>query len=320
LDICKNLNIRTTGYFIMGSPIETQQDLAKTYWFIRHNIHELHTAGMFCLIPFPGTRFWSDYQEYTGKTPDYLGWEVFDHKFMDWDEGYPFFINQHYTPAFLQEAYREFAKLRPRLASDPHWEREEERVMGYKRALYNYLRPIIGEKTQLLEVTAYANSYYEWSIYYEMPVQLYPLNNPERDLPKTPVEALYLNHCLEVQPDPLAFLQQILNQVKVNGPIYLSFYNALFLPVIERLLSGQTPDIFEPPYWQSQRKLFSFPQMLKLLKQAGLEMTDVYRNPQPLDSSSEFSRLVPPLLEQLAHPELAREMNIYSYFLVLQKT
>ncbi len=320
LDICKNLNIRTTGYFIMGSPIETQQDLAKTYWFIRHNIHELHTAGMFCLIPFPGTRFWSDYQEYTGKTPDYLGWEVFDHKFMDWDEGYPFFINQHYTPVFLENAYREFAKLRPRLASDPHWEREEERVMGYKRALYNYLRPIIGEKTQLLEVAAYANSYYEWSIYYEMPVQLYPLNNPERSLPKTPVDALFLNHCLEDQPDPLAFLQNLLSQIEVKGPIYLSFYNALFLPVLERLLSGQTPDIFEPPYWQNQRKLFSFPQMLKLLKQVGLEMTDVYRNPQPLDSSSEFSRLVPPLLQQLAHPELAREMNIYSYFLILQKT
>jgi anaerobic magnesium-protoporphyrin IX monomethyl ester cyclase len=319
LDICRNLNIRTTGYFIMGSPIESHEDLAKTYWFIRHNIHELHTAGMFCLIPFPGTRFWDDYKQLTGKTPDHMGWEVFDHKFMDWDEGYPFFINQHYTPEFLKSAYNEFTKLRPRLASAPNWEREEERIMGYKKALYKYVSPLIGETTHLLEIAPYANSYYEWGLYDLLPTALYALNNPDRALPTEPVEALYFNHCLEAQPDPVTFLKQILSQVNVTGPIYLSFYNALFLPVLERLLSGQTPDIFEPPYWQSQHKLFSFPQILKLAKEVGLELKDVYRNPQPLDANREFSRLVPPLLEQLAHPELAREFNIYSYFLVLEK-
>lgn len=320
LDICRNLNLRTTGYFIMGSPIESSQDLAKTYWFIRHNILQLHTAGMFCLIPFPGTRFWEDYREVTGHTPDTLGWEVFDHKFMDWDEGYPFFINQHYTPEFLNSAYRQFAKLRPRLASAPHWEREEERVMGYKRALYQYLQPVLAANQSLLEVAPFANSYFEWSMFDTDQVKLFALNDPESLLPEVPGAALYFNHCLELKPDPLSFLREVLSQHPSQAPVYLSFYNALFLPLLQRLLSGETPEgFFEPPYWLNPAKLFSLAQMQNLLRAAGLEILEVYRNPQPVENQSEFSRLVPPLLEQMAHPDLAREFKIYSYFLILKR-
>lgn len=320
LDICQRYNLRTTGYFIMGSPVETAADLARTYWFIRHNIQQLHTAGLFCLIPFPGTRFWDDYRQVTGRTPDSLGWEVFDHKFMDWDEGYPFFINQHYTPEFLQAAYRQFKQLRPRLASDPHWEWEEERVQAYRRALYQLILPKIGENTRLLEVAAYANSFYEWRRFEAQPVQLYALQDPQRTWPKAPVEALYFNHCLESQPHPLPLLAAALAHLPVGAPVYLSFYNALFLPVLEKLLSGQTPEgLFEPPYWLAPHKLYALPQMLELLKQSGLALVEVYRNPQPVNSQSEFARLALPLLEQTARPELRQEANVFSYFLILRK-
>jgi anaerobic magnesium-protoporphyrin IX monomethyl ester cyclase len=319
LEICRSLNIRTTGYFIMGSPLETHQDLAKTYWFIRHNLNEMHTAGMFTLVPFPGTRFWDDYQQYTGKSPDHLGWEAFNTKFMDWEEDYPFFINQHYTPEFLKAAYREFADLRPRLASAPDLDREEDRVIGYKQALYAYITPIMGQTTRLLEVATYANSYYETTLFEERPVTLYALNQPEHSLPAEPFDSLYLNHCLEAQPDPVSFLKGILSQVTIEGPIYLSFYNGLFLPLIERLLSGQSLEVFEPAHLQNQHKIFSLPQMLKLLHQIGLEVSDVYRNPQKLDANSEFSQRVLPTIKTLADSDLAREFEVYSYFLVLKR-
>lgn len=320
IDLCRRYHLRTTGYFIMGSPVETPSDLARTYWFIRHNIEQLYSAGTFCLIPFPGTRFWEDYRQATGKTPDHLGWEVFDHKFMDWDEGYPFFINQHYTPEFLESAYRQFTKLRPRLASDPHWEWEEERVQAYRHALYQLILPKIGEKTHLLEIAAYANSFYEWRRFETQPIHLYALQDPQRTWPQTPVEAIYFNHCLENQSQPLLLLQCALTHLPLGAPVYLSFYNALFLPLLERLAAGRTPEgFFEPPYWFVPHKLYTLAHMQHLLTQAGLGLVAIYRNPQAVDTQSPFARLALPLLEQTVRPELKQEFNIYSYFLVLKK-
>lgn len=320
IEICRSLNIRTTGYFIMGSPIETTQDLASTYWFIRHNLNEMHTAGMFCLVPFPGTRFWDDYRNYTGQTPDHLGWEAFNTRFMDEGQDYPFFINQHYSPEYLQSAYHQFTQTRERLSSAPELAHREERMQGYKQALYQYITPLMGEQTKLLDVAAYANSYYETQLFTDQPISLYDLNSPNPELLKTSYQAVYLNHCLESQRDPKAFLDNLLSQLQVEGPIYLSFYNALFLPLIERLLAGQSLDIFEPPHFQNQYKFFSLPQMFKLLKQVGLEVSSVYRNPQPLDPKSEFSQqIVVPHLKKLTSPELVSELTVYSYFLVLKK-
>lgn len=319
VDLCRKHNIRCTGYFIMGSPVETPQDLAKTYWFIQNNKMDLHSVGLFSLTPYPGTKFWYDYIERRGQAPDHEGWEVFDHKYLDWDNDYPFFINEHYSPDFLKNAHRRFRQFRSDLPSDPEQERHDLRVKAYKKALYDYLEAGL-ENKPVFEVSQLAHSYTEQSRYEDKASALYRLNYPAPQWPESlKGSVVYLNHCLEQMPRPGTFLRELYDRLG-DEPVYLSFYNALFLPVILALLKGQTPDIFEPPFLMQQHRFFTLLQMNGLLSECGFQVTDVHRNPQEvqLPQNSDL-RLLPELLAQMGQGPMLKETHIYSYLLKLQK-
>jgi anaerobic magnesium-protoporphyrin IX monomethyl ester cyclase len=320
LDICRKYNLRTMGYFILGSPMETEADMAKSYWFIRHNLHDLHTAGLFCLVPYPGTRFWHDYTERRGTTPDHNTWELFDHKYLDHTEDYPFFINEHYTPEILREAFRTFQDLRPRLASDPQVATQETYTQLYRKALYPYLQTWMPPTAQVLEISSRPYSLFELTQLDQLPITLWDLREPQATWPEgSPFEAIFLNHALEQVRDPQALLQQVWEQTTSHTPIYLTFHNAQFLPVLAALLQGKTPDIFGAPHLFEQLHFYSLKQMQNLLLRCRFKITDLFRNPQPLDPRDETLRLLPTLVQEFLTPEISREHNIYSYMLRLQR-
>lgn len=58
IKIAKELGFFTSGYFIIGSPGETEEDLRQTLSLVRDS--NLDTAMVFQLTPFPGTVVWED--------------------------------------------------------------------------------------------------------------------------------------------------------------------------------------------------------------------------------------------------------------------
>ena len=55
--MCLTFNeILHTGFFILGFPDETEDEIWQTINFARHS--KLHTANMFILTPFPSTEIW----------------------------------------------------------------------------------------------------------------------------------------------------------------------------------------------------------------------------------------------------------------------
>jgi len=57
-DICDELGIFSLGYFMLGFPTETEEEMLSTVdWACNSS---LHTASFFNVIPFPGTRIYED--------------------------------------------------------------------------------------------------------------------------------------------------------------------------------------------------------------------------------------------------------------------
>ena len=54
--LCKQFGIETNGFFIIGSPPETEEDLKDTLSLVRDE--NLDTFSIFQLAPFPGTEIW----------------------------------------------------------------------------------------------------------------------------------------------------------------------------------------------------------------------------------------------------------------------
>ena len=72
IKILKEYRIAANGSFVIGSPQETEEDILKTYHFIKNN--PLSLFDTYVLTPFPGTEIWEYAKKRKAVTDD-----------MDWD-------------------------------------------------------------------------------------------------------------------------------------------------------------------------------------------------------------------------------------------
>jgi len=75
IDLCHRYSIQIEGSFIIGTPMEKQQDLEATYNFIYNNFIDgkLDMIAVYILTPFPGTRVWK-MAKAKGLVDDYMDW------------------------------------------------------------------------------------------------------------------------------------------------------------------------------------------------------------------------------------------------------
>lgn len=113
LDWCRQHGIHVGGYFIIGAPPETRQDLAKTYWFIEQNKPIMPVAGIFPLIATPGTAVWAETQARGLIDSDYQRWDSFSYNSLE--TGEYLHLNQHYPLEELVHFHRaSFASIKRR--------------------------------------------------------------------------------------------------------------------------------------------------------------------------------------------------------------
>lgn len=104
VDICHRYGIFSGGYFIIGAPPENREDLARTYWFIRHNLPRLPVVGIFPIIPLPGTTLWTETAKRGLIDDNFSNWDQLE--FLKLEDTY-LHLNDHYSLPELKLAYEE---------------------------------------------------------------------------------------------------------------------------------------------------------------------------------------------------------------------
>ncbi|WP_457572980.1 B12-binding domain-containing radical SAM protein [Desulfolithobacter sp.] len=87
IDLCRELQLDVRASFIFGSPGETEEDLDKTYLFLKKNKGILKIHGFYLTMPIPGTPYWdlalrkglvSEEMDWSRLNIDYLKQQSFD--------------------------------------------------------------------------------------------------------------------------------------------------------------------------------------------------------------------------------------------------
>jgi len=113
LDLCRKYGIHVGGYFIIGAPPESREDLAKTYWFIDRNRPIMPVTGIFPLIATPGTAVWAEAQERGLIDAEYQNWDSFSYQSLE--TGQYLHLNQYYSLDELVQFHQEtFVSLKRR--------------------------------------------------------------------------------------------------------------------------------------------------------------------------------------------------------------
>ena len=58
VDLCKEYDMQVIGSFIIGAPVETEEDIEETYQFIKRNAKNIGSITCSYLVPEPGTPVW----------------------------------------------------------------------------------------------------------------------------------------------------------------------------------------------------------------------------------------------------------------------
>jgi len=112
--LCKKFGIRTNGFFIIGSPMETEQDLKKTLDLVRDK--NMDSFSVFQLAPFPGTGVWNHAKK-KGLVNDSIN---FDYSKLSIPEFKEDFIM---TEKISKEKFKEWYSLFQEEASKKHYKK-----------------------------------------------------------------------------------------------------------------------------------------------------------------------------------------------------
>jgi radical SAM superfamily enzyme YgiQ (UPF0313 family) len=110
IDMTSKKGIHTTGFFMLGLPGETEEEMKMTIDYACST--SLHTAGFSIATPFPGTEMWKQY------------------------------INEHGTLSDNREEYAHYDKISVNLSNVPDAKLYELRKIAYRRFHFNIRRMI----------------------------------------------------------------------------------------------------------------------------------------------------------------------------------
>ena len=237
LEICEQFNLPVVSNMMVGTPEETVEDLAKSFWFIRRNQHRFARPAIAYSTPFPGTEFWKEAtrQELVG--PDFERWNILD---LGYRRGESLYMNKFIPEDDFENLYTEFQQFQAPLKT------------GYKHIYAwmfkrRYFETVYQEMLQkemfsapILEIGFESQSLAD--------------SHPDLDVTKAFIQAsqvdlsalgdqkfasIFLSHALEKLRDPQKLLEQLKDYLLPTGQLYCLFYNAYHPHLLEQLLQGQ---------------------------------------------------------------------------------
>lgn len=314
VDLCNRYGIHAGGYFIVGSSLETQEDLAKTYWFIRNNLPRMPLISVFPIIPLPGTALWTEAATRGLVDDSFSRWD--DLGFLRLEPDTYIHLNEHYTLPELKAAYDQ--QFNP-LMRWTTWiyqlvNEYQEQLDQYYPEVIEGIRNAFPAQSRLLEVHRGDRPV---SFALEDDYQLTSLHWSELETLASDAsfDGVVLTHSLE----KFGLNSWQWEKIKaLNCPIYLVVTNAGHLTNLMSLLQGKFPHPLEHLEQYQQNYRYTLHSLQAALTGPDLRVVRTGGHRLPADYSEPLRQLQQWLGSYLPMDTLLQEAETYSYSLLLQ--
>jgi anaerobic magnesium-protoporphyrin IX monomethyl ester cyclase len=300
LQLCEKYGIAVVGSYMVGSPDEDWEDLARTYWFIRNNRDRIWKLSVLLSTPFPGTEFWHDAEARNLVDEKFERWNALD---LSLEPGESVYLNQHIDVKEFVGVYDHFRHFQ----SQPESDRQAFTDMHIKRAYYQYLygriKSLVGEQP-ILMLGAQDLGLQE----HFAPGQVHfaPVADGKVDLSgmgEVRFVWVVLLHALEKLRQPEQVIQILREQyLAPNGEFVAVSYNVRHLSVLYHLLRSNwqlTPFSIQET---GSCHFFSVQSLKRLLQSQQLSLMDLEYFKFSQASFKPFQEQVLPLLAELGLP------------------
>lgn len=320
VDICHQVGIFSGGYFIVGSSLETEEELAKTYWFIRKNQSRMPLISVFPIIPLPGTALWQETRNRGLITEDSVNWDHLE--FLHLDPQHYLHLNQNYSLKKLKQVYdHDFEPLMS-------WTTQIfSQVLEYEKILEQYFAQVLPEicrifplSQPLLEIGR-GDRWLNFALEQRGSVHWQHWQNwlQAEDLALKPsgFQGLILNHVLEKFGFDSPQWQEVL---KFSGPVYLLVENSGHLFNFLYLLQGKFPSPLEALDMFTVNYRFTLRTLQQALEKQGFEIRQVhkYRLPETLTQQVQIQPLLQTMAQVLLLQEFLQELQVFAYGLLIE--
>lgn len=240
LEICERFNLPVVSNMMLGTPEETPEDVAKSYWFMRKNQHRFQRPSIAYSTPFPGTGFWDEAKAQGVIDDKFERWNVLDlgyikgqslymNKHMDEEEFEPIFnaVCDDFQTAFNQSSWKDISATRLK--------------RRYFEGAYEKLLQLHPPQGRILEI-GYEDLYLA-DLQPELDVtKLYLDEKGELDLSPIAGESfdtLVLSHALEKWRHPQEHLDSLRAHLSPQAELLCLYYDARHPHLLEQLLHGR---------------------------------------------------------------------------------
>jgi len=310
IQLSRKYDLKIVGNFIIGSPPETVKQLANTYWFVFSNRRDI-TATYFChATPFPLIPWWDDAVREGLLDEQNINWQALNVGFNEHDS---IFMNKNYSKEFFKEAYQHFKELEKSIfqinsKTEEFYGRPNRNT--YLPEIYKKLPNFIEEEKEIMiisrqvseifirEVVSFNEKEVDFSVY-------------EKEFPQITknYDLIFLDHCLELLREP----ETIFSQLKPRGKILLLIHNPIHIANLIPFLLGK--DLMIQDIYHTETSLIQ-----NLAKQNfSLKKKEPYKYLSQ-KFMSEYLSLISFLLSRIEEFPFLREYDVYSSYLLFERT
>lgn len=319
IDLCHKYGIHVGGYFILGSTIETREEMAKTYWFIRQNLYQMPLVSTFPVLPLPGTALWNETKERGLIDEGFSNWEHFG--YMNLDSEHYIHLNKHYTLQEFKQYYDE--TFRPLMERSP---KVFDRTSKYHKIMKDYYPQLLSKirdhfkaGSRLLEINRGDRPL---TFALEELYQLQSVHWTDVDRVKDiDFDGVILTHTLE----KFGFHSKIWDILTaMNCPIYIIFENIGHIGYLSSLLRGNFASQFqfeEIEHFQSHY-YFTLKTVEQQLQKFGFKQIGLFRHALSDFTNDEpvIAQMVTFLNQYIQVNRYFKEARIFSYSYIAQPT
>lgn len=332
INLCEKYGINSGGYFIIGSPIETKESFAKTYWFIKNNFPPMCLATTFCLTPFPNTKVWDYAIEKGIVNPEIEDWDRYT--YLESRIFKSAFMNEHYDFEFFEKAYNnyclELAKKNEILSLYANLDIYKNSFQDILKILKQYQ---IDKKDNILEIGSYFfNSIdelyseeknitkFEYWIYRKTKDEIKKYE--EATIKNKLFDVIFFNHSIEQLINPYQKLESFVeNYLNENGYIVILVRNTTFIDNLVNLLIS---DIrwFRKIGFKKLDEYFIINQkeLIKKIEALGLKIISKIPMKININSYSElYNILIPVIANKIDVKEHIKDINTISFLIIAKK-
>lgn len=266
LELCEQYSLPVVSNMMVGTPEETVEDLAKSWWFVQKNQHRFARPAIAYSTPFPGTGFWEEAKAQKLVDENFERWNMLD---LDYRPGQSLYMNKFIPEKDFEPLYRSFlgfqAPLKASYQNIYTWVNKRK----YFENLYQQILDTYAPEGNILELSFEAHSLSDISAQGVMKAYVdYGVANLE-GLEAGSYDWIIVCHALEKLKDPQGVLDALKALLKPSGQLLLVCYNAQHPYFIQQLLKGRLVSSPLGVHHHYALKYFSEKGLTRLLNASG---------------------------------------------------